>query len=254
VLCPLPRRTRTGALVGFLPRAARPSPYCGRVGVRGATFEACSGFTHITAHGLLSAQGGLCHRAPVRSLADCLSATRSSRLLSRWNLPPLATHAFGAHHNIEAFAVRAFVRGAVLSVLGGRSREAMNMLSTSAVAMSRESLRRDVCYVAGNASPSDLPWLCPAPRFGQWRRIPREDGLRSGLRQRECPSQTKTPEIETRIAFDQVFASMTRRSWLHAAEPREALHAGWRRVSRRVINNLTAWRAFRLRITTRLRG
>jgi hypothetical protein len=44
-----------------------------------------------------AAQGGLCHRASVRSLADRLSATRSNRLLSRWNLPPLATRAYGAH-------------------------------------------------------------------------------------------------------------------------------------------------------------
>ena len=44
-----------------------------------------------------AAQGGLRHRAPARSLADRLSATRSNRLLSRWNLPPLATRAYGAH-------------------------------------------------------------------------------------------------------------------------------------------------------------
>jgi hypothetical protein len=50
-----------------------------------------------------AAQGGLCHRAPIRSLANRLSATRSSRLLSRWNLPPLATRAFGAHRNSSAY-------------------------------------------------------------------------------------------------------------------------------------------------------
>jgi len=44
-----------------------------------------------------AAQGGLCHRAPVRSLANRLSATRSTGWLSRWNLPPLATRAYGAH-------------------------------------------------------------------------------------------------------------------------------------------------------------
>ena len=44
-----------------------------------------------------AAQGGLRHRASVRSLANCLSATRSNRQLSRWNLPPLATRAYGAH-------------------------------------------------------------------------------------------------------------------------------------------------------------
>jgi hypothetical protein len=45
VPCPLPRRTRTGALTGFLPRSARPSPKPRWVGIRIATFEACSGFT-----------------------------------------------------------------------------------------------------------------------------------------------------------------------------------------------------------------
>ena len=44
-------------------------------------------------------QGGLCHRAPAHPVArlSCLSTTRSNRLLSRWNLPPLATRPFGAH-------------------------------------------------------------------------------------------------------------------------------------------------------------
>ena len=46
-----------------------------------------------------AAQGGLCHKAPAGSVTQTsrLSATRSNRLLSRWNLPPLATRAYGAH-------------------------------------------------------------------------------------------------------------------------------------------------------------
>lgn len=46
-----------------------------------------------------AAQGDLCHRAPTHSVArtSCLSATRSNRLLSRWNLPPLATRAQTGH-------------------------------------------------------------------------------------------------------------------------------------------------------------
>src|SRR4029450_2558011 len=54
VLCPLPRRTRTGALTGFLPRSARPSPLPRRVGVHIATFEACSGFNMLRPTGSLS--------------------------------------------------------------------------------------------------------------------------------------------------------------------------------------------------------
>ena len=48
VPCPLPRRIETGACVDCFPAHA-PSPFCRRVGIRTSTFEACSGFTHVTA-------------------------------------------------------------------------------------------------------------------------------------------------------------------------------------------------------------
>src|SRR5206468_5559377 len=54
VLCPLPRRTETGALAGFLPRSARPSPLPRRVSIRITTFEACSGFNILRPTGSLS--------------------------------------------------------------------------------------------------------------------------------------------------------------------------------------------------------
>ena len=34
----------------MLPRITQPSPNCRRVGIRIVTFEACSGFTRVTAH------------------------------------------------------------------------------------------------------------------------------------------------------------------------------------------------------------
>jgi hypothetical protein len=37
---------------GFLPRFVLPSPLRRRVGIRITTFEACSGFTHVTARWL----------------------------------------------------------------------------------------------------------------------------------------------------------------------------------------------------------
>src|SRR4051812_28920537 len=46
--CPLPRRTRRVSASVASP-SARPSPLLRRVGVRDFTFEACSGFTHVTA-------------------------------------------------------------------------------------------------------------------------------------------------------------------------------------------------------------
>ena len=49
VPCPLPRRIGTGASVGCFPIPLGPSPLCRRVGIRDFTFEACSGFTRVTA-------------------------------------------------------------------------------------------------------------------------------------------------------------------------------------------------------------
>src|SRR4051812_16374861 len=46
--CPLPRRTRQ-VRVSVASPSARPSPKLRRVGVRDFTFEAYSGFTHVTA-------------------------------------------------------------------------------------------------------------------------------------------------------------------------------------------------------------
>ena len=87
-------------LHGFLPCSVLPSPLHRRVGIRIATFEACSDFTRVTARGLAQPPiGDLCHKAPARPVtrANRLSATRSNRLLSRWSLPPPATRPCGAH-------------------------------------------------------------------------------------------------------------------------------------------------------------
>jgi len=43
---------RDGCICRLLPHLTRPSPYYGRVGIRYSTFEACSGFTHVTARWL----------------------------------------------------------------------------------------------------------------------------------------------------------------------------------------------------------
>src|SRR5207247_1765094 len=48
VPCSLPRRTRW-VRASIASPSVRPSPYRWRVGIRIFTFEACSGFTHITA-------------------------------------------------------------------------------------------------------------------------------------------------------------------------------------------------------------
>ena len=43
---------RNGCMCRLLPRLTRPSPFSGRVGIRIVLFEACSGFTHVTARTL----------------------------------------------------------------------------------------------------------------------------------------------------------------------------------------------------------
>ena len=43
---------RDGCMRRLLPHPTRPSPLFGRVGIRDITFEACSGFTRVTAHWL----------------------------------------------------------------------------------------------------------------------------------------------------------------------------------------------------------
>ena len=103
VLCPTTPADRDGCACR-LPspsRAAFPVLRAGRHPRR--YFRGLLGlYSRYGPHACSTAQGGLCHRAPARSLAGCLSATRPNRLLSRWNLPPLVTRAFGAHRNSEA--------------------------------------------------------------------------------------------------------------------------------------------------------
>ena len=98
--CPLPRWTGAGASVGCFPAPPGPSPYLRRVGVHDFTFEACSGFTRVTACRIAQPpNGGLCHAAstcPVTQTGRA-SATRSYRQLPGWILPPLVNRAVGAH-------------------------------------------------------------------------------------------------------------------------------------------------------------
>jgi hypothetical protein len=49
VLFPVPRWTLSSACVGCFDDRCQPSPFVRRVGVHGTTFEACSGFTRVTA-------------------------------------------------------------------------------------------------------------------------------------------------------------------------------------------------------------
>jgi hypothetical protein len=70
---------RNGCMCRLLPRPTRPSPNSGRVGIRIVLFEACSGFTRVTAGTLAqppvmpkacAARRGLCHGASTGPVAQ----------------------------------------------------------------------------------------------------------------------------------------------------------------------------------------
>src|SRR5207253_7274439 len=69
----LPRRIER-VLMSIASPLMLPSPNGRRVGIRIVTFEACSGFTHVTARRIAQPpKGDLCHEAPARAV------TRTSR-------------------------------------------------------------------------------------------------------------------------------------------------------------------------------
>ncbi len=83
VPCPLPRRIER-VHVSIASPSVRPSPFCRRVGIRISTFEACSGFTRVTARRIAQpAQGGLRHEASIRPVAQ----HQGNRQFPGWNPP-----------------------------------------------------------------------------------------------------------------------------------------------------------------------
>ncbi|CCV11497.1 hypothetical protein MESS4_330046 [Mesorhizobium sp. STM 4661] len=96
--CPLPRRIERVHMSIASP-FTRPSPNLRRVGIRNVTFEACSGFTRITAHGSLNFPRRPLSRGsdPASYPTEPLVSYQTNRLLSGWNLPPLVIRAVGAH-------------------------------------------------------------------------------------------------------------------------------------------------------------
>ena len=73
VPCPLPRRIER-VRVSIASPLVLPSPFDRRVGIRIVTFEACSGFTRVTARRIAQPpKGDLCHEAPTHAV------TRTSR-------------------------------------------------------------------------------------------------------------------------------------------------------------------------------
>src|SRR6202043_3126922 len=84
VPCPLPRRIER-VRVSIASPLMQPSPNGRRVGIRIVTFEACSGFTRVTARRIAQPpRGDLCHEAPARAVAR---TSRSSATGSVDNSP-----------------------------------------------------------------------------------------------------------------------------------------------------------------------
>ena len=97
---PITPMDRTGACVDFFPvRAAFPVFPAGRH--PHFTFEACSGFTRVTARGSLNRPRRPLSRGsdPASYPTKPLVSYQINRQLSGWNLPPLVMCAFGAHGN-----------------------------------------------------------------------------------------------------------------------------------------------------------
>src|SRR6476659_948219 len=102
--CPLPRRTRRVRASVASP-SALPSPHISRVGVRVFTFEACSGFTHVTACRIAqSPKATFVTRLRPGGLPLRLVSYQLNRQLAGWNLPPLVDRALRAHCYVRALA------------------------------------------------------------------------------------------------------------------------------------------------------
>jgi len=89
-------------------RSVLPSPLSRRVGVHIAAFEACSGFTRVTARRIARPPfRGLCHGASTCPVTrSCRpSAIESNHPLFEWVLPPLVIQPFGAHAKAPALLI-----------------------------------------------------------------------------------------------------------------------------------------------------
>src|SRR5262249_28453791 len=77
----------------------QPSPSDRRVGIRIVTFEACSGFTHVTARRIAQPPTVtfVTRLQPRHCTTELLVSYRTYRQLSGWNPPPLVIRAVRAH-------------------------------------------------------------------------------------------------------------------------------------------------------------
>ena len=86
----------------------QPFPNGRRVGIRIVTFEACSGFTHVTARRIAQPPkvAFVTRLRPSGYPAKPLVSYRTNRQLSGWIPPPLMIRAFGAHGQDRTLALQ----------------------------------------------------------------------------------------------------------------------------------------------------
>ena len=122
VPCPLPRRIKR-VRVSIASPLMQPSPNGRRVGIRIVTFEACSGFTHVTARRIAQSPKATFSRGsdPCSYPQEPLVSYRINRQLSGWNLPPLMFRALGAHCQQQtSHRTQIQTHGIELSVIASR--------------------------------------------------------------------------------------------------------------------------------------
>src|SRR5262249_56038932 len=83
----------------------QPSPSDRRVGIRIVTFEACSGFTRVTARRIARPPKAafVTRLQPRHCTTELLVSYRTYRQLSGWNPPPLVIRAVRAHCQNQTF-------------------------------------------------------------------------------------------------------------------------------------------------------
>ena len=94
---------RNGCMCRLLPRPTRPSPNSGRVGIRIVLFEACSGFTRVTARTLAQPPKAAFVTGLRRSRLPATPPVsyQLNRQLAGWNPPPQVFRAFEAHQRLQ---------------------------------------------------------------------------------------------------------------------------------------------------------
>ena len=175
VPCPLPRRIGTGACVDCFPIPRGLPQNSGRVGIRIVLFEACSGFTRVTARTLA--------QPPKAAFVTGLHGTsypatppvsyQLNRQLAGWNPPPQVFRAFEAHQRLRTSGPAEFVTSMTISerLLYLSQRPAQRKPATKRVSEKAAGLEQVDPYLEGQ-------YWCPKRRLTRGESRPRTPNWR----------------------------------------------------------------------------